>query len=229
MFITTAIVGVFAISYTMIQLDRDKMLRCLSMTGVTMQVRFLFGRFEYQCKCESLQGICKLALFLKTDRLSAIIEYLKLIYRQCERNKRCSKIVVQWASLFQQLCKLFIALIILSTSSFFCYSVGLYVFTGILEPFLPVYLPGLSDDSKQTYIILFVFHILLTFVTAFGSFATDFSAYFLALHICPIACILDAKLTELNGCLRNPLKGQTDIHVRNYIHNFIRLHSQFNV
>lgn len=167
--------------------------------------------------------------YIKTNQLRSKFDYVINMYGQCERNKRDSAIVLLWSRRFQKLCTLFMAIIAFSASTFCSNTIIQFYVFGNMDPIVPFYYPGLSGDTRRSFLILTVIHISFIAFAGIGTLCTDTTIYILALHVCPMSCLLQAKLREINAVVRRPVEeGQTDAHVRDYLHQIIRLHSEFD-
>lgn len=115
------------------------------------------------------------------------------------------------------------ALYVSAVCSFLLYPFYMYAFENEIVPIIPIYLPGIDENTRNGFIILSSFHISAYFMVISGVFAYDFLITILT--VSPLIC---AKLIwfEMEQ-LKCDLEGdESPIVIKYHFRNILLLHQQ---
>lgn len=122
--------------------------------------------------------------------------------------------------------KFIVIVIMLSTFSILLFPAILYLTTGLVEPMLPIMLPGIDMHTTSGYIILSLAHTFIIALAGFGFVASDLTFIVMTLYALPLSHLFIDHFDELNQTLKESPKVRDSKECRLFLRNIVRLHQE---
>lgn len=204
------LMGIMAGVYTLIFLDSDTRMKCMSLFPI------------------GLQGIIKYQMFTTSAHIHrSHVSILKGIYTQCDLHEQEAVVLCVWARIFKRVIKSFVICVVTATCGFCIVPPFLYFTTGEFTILLPFILPYFSLNTFPGYGVQIMFQILIISISAIGVLSADLSLFMQILHVCPLSKILVLKLRRLESMLTDFPDFSQRRQTTTFLNNYIRMHKEY--
>lgn len=149
---------------------------------------------------------------MNRDILRVKFDYLRGVYKGCERSRSARLICDTWGGRFRLLAKIYFIAIASAVISYILMPLPLYLATHAVDPVLTTPLPGIDIDTKSGYWTANFIHTCSLLMAAVTMISSDLTIVILTLHVCLMSDVFVSKLNELEEHLDNTDKN----HERNY-------------
>lgn len=131
----------------------------------------------------------------------------------------------QYVTFTEYLFKIGFSFYALSTMGYFLFPLYFYKTRNEINPLVPSYLPGVDENTKIGFIILFIFHLNIIAFGFIGSSCTDFNFTMIIVNVPVLANIIGDNIKELNYMLREQQPKRVMIKAK--FRNMLLQHQEF--
>lgn len=110
----------------------------------------------------------------------------------------------------------------LSILPYLVYPVAIYYIEGKLVPIVPIFIPGIDEETVSGFLILSAIHIFIIFAAAFGMASVDIFYAILLVNVPIMARLIEIECTDLNNMLRE--KSNNSILWKHRFKNILIMH-----
>lgn len=220
-YISLIVLGTVCQLYTIICLDLERRLICLSTVFITPQAVLKFFTYTQKSRFFSKQ-----------------LEVLRAFYRQCEavtgydKHGHCQfkpelAILDRWMAYFRLLLLLFGAILLILIAFCLGYPSIVYITQRRIDAILPIYLPAVRFDTTGGILANWLSQLMLLGATVFGLAGTDIVMALFNMHCCLMCEVLCTKLDTMASTMRRRRLTMDFAHARTdgaYLRQCIQLH-----
>lgn len=177
-------------------------------------------------KSFALQLLMKIYITRYNKEIVSLVDKIIDVYRQNSHSNVHKRYMLmnRFCNHTEMIFKLGSALYSLSVISYFLYPIYIYVLDREYMVLLPLYLPGVNEQSISGYTVLITFHIFLLIFGFVGSCASDFLFTMIIINARVMSNILRDNVNELNEILAT--KNYEKVTMKMKLKNIFLIHQE---
>lgn len=152
------------------------------------------------------------------------LAFVTEVYKANETESENKQDLRKCARLNLRICKAIFILIVVTCLTFAVVPILTYLFTGRIEPILPLVIPFIRNDTIVGYMVQTIYQLILLFVGICLMAAPDVFLVTMTMQYWPMTQILDRSVRDLNKTNKETNRNST--WLRMSFRNIVLMHKQ---
>lgn len=182
---------------------------------------------SWACVAISVQGVIKIStIYLNGKEFYDRVHFIQAVYKANTRPSGVNYLVLEkWSARFRLLFKITQSMILVSCLAFVVFAVFEAVMTGQRAFITCIMIPGVDEETLGGYIVICIYHSVLTYIMYYGLVSYDVMKFLIILHVWPMVHIFEKMSDQLNQAMANRKLIYSRIFWM-HLRNLIKMHQE---